>query len=57
MGLRAGQLISVKRNKIEALFFPDAPRTKLMAEIKCPLLRSRKTFLSAHAQEGLLGVM
>ena len=43
--------------KLKLCFSPDAPRTKLMAETKCPLLRSRETFLSAHAQEGLLGAM
>ena len=40
------------------------PRTKLVAkaepceskEIRCPFLRSKKTFLSAHAQEGFLAV-
>lgn len=49
MDLRVGQVVFVNS--------PDAPRTKLMAKIQCPLLRSRKTFLSAHAQEGFLGVI
>ena len=43
---------------------PDNPRTELVAEaepcwgkeIKCPVLRTRKASLSAHGQEGYLGL-
>ena len=49
--------------KVKLCSPPDTPRTKLVAEaelcwskeIRWPLLRSRKTSLSAHAQEGFLG--
>ena len=50
--------------KFKLCSHPDTPRTKLVAEaelcrsneIRCPPLRSRKTSLSAHGQEGFLRV-
>ena len=36
MGLRAGQLVSVKWNKIEALFFPSRSKDKANGRDKVP---------------------
>ena len=63
-GPLGSHLVFVKWNKIQALFSPRHSRTKLVIkaelceskEIRCPLLRSRKTSLSACAQEGSLRV-